>query len=124
MDKKTILLIFLIFLISIPQTSASEDIVIEYHRANLEGVGRYWFGQGELSASNLENPFTLRANGNEIISYSSNATLISLTENEIQFSSTEATNNHAHALLWPVNLLEKALACMHSKYRFLTYRTI
>ncbi|WP_406657582.1 hypothetical protein V7O62_03225 [Methanolobus sp. ZRKC2] len=86
------LLSFLLFVILTPCSSAYEEINIEYHQADIGDVNRYWYGQGELSVLDTGKTFTLHTNGNDIVSYTTNAGLTDLTEEEMEFSSTYKQN--------------------------------
>ncbi|MEZ5335173.1 MAG: hypothetical protein R2741_08040 [Methanolobus sp.] len=78
-------------------SSAYEEITIEYRQADIDNVNRYWYGQGELSVTNPEKPFTLHNNGNKIISFSSTAALAEINEENMVFDSAN-DHNHLEAL--------------------------
>ncbi|HII00966.1 TPA: hypothetical protein HA351_04695 [Methanosarcinaceae archaeon] len=77
--------------------SASEDISINYYQADIGDVNRYWYGEGEIFVTDLGNSFELYKNGNEIISYASEADVVNVSEENIRFLA-DKDENELHAL--------------------------
>ncbi|WP_440956355.1 hypothetical protein ACSAZK_05345 [Methanosarcina sp. Mfa9] len=77
--------------------SASEDISINYYQADIGDVNRYWYGEGEIFVTDLGNSFELYKNGNEIISYASEANVVNVSEENIRFLA-DKDENELHAL--------------------------
>lgn len=88
-------LILLSMMISV--ASASEDISINYYQADIGDVNRYWYGEGEIFVTDLGNSFELYKNGNEIISYASEANVVNVSEEQIRFLA-DKDENELHAL--------------------------
>lgn len=98
MKKYSVVICALILLgMIIPATSASEDISINYYQADIGDVNRYWYGEGEIFVTDLGNSFELYKNGNEIISYASEADAVNVSEEKIRFLA-DKDENELHAL--------------------------
>lgn len=76
---------------------ADEEVCIEYLQGNIGDVHRFWHGQGELVATDLGKRFELTTNGNEIVSYATDADIASINANSIKFIS-KYDNNQLHVL--------------------------
>lgn len=89
--------VFILLSMMIPVASASEDISINYYQADIGDVNRYWYGEGEILVTDLGYSFELNKNGNEIISYASEANAVNVSEEKILFLN-DKDENELHAL--------------------------
>lgn len=77
----------LILLLFLGPVSADEEVTVEYV------IGQtYWHGKGELIADNLSQEFTLHKNGNTIVSYSTDAKVVNVSDDSIEFRSDTGYN--------------------------------
>ncbi|MCQ1536900.1 hypothetical protein FTO70_14710 [Methanosarcina sp. KYL-1] len=98
MKKYSVMICGLILLsMMISAASASENISINYYQEDIGDVNRYWYGEGEIFATDLGNSFELYKNGNDIVSYTSDAAVINVSEERIQFLAAK-NGNELHAL--------------------------
>lgn len=86
-------ILFLSFIFAmVSAVNASEDITIEYKQVDIGDVNRYWYGQGELTVTDLEKSFVLENSGNEIVSYATNAIITNISDDKMEFLSDEDEN--------------------------------
>jgi len=76
---------------------ADEEVCIEYLQGDIGDVHRFWHGQGELVVTDLGKSFELNTNGNEIVSYATDADIVSINVDSINFISKYG-NNQLHVL--------------------------
>jgi hypothetical protein len=76
---------------------ADEEVCIEYLQGDIGDIHRFWHGQGELIATDLGKSFELNTNGNEIVSYATDADIVSINADSIKFIS-KYDNNQLHML--------------------------
>ena len=76
---------------------ADEEICVEYIQGNIGDVHRFWHGHGELIATDLGKKFELNTNGNEIVSYATDADIVSTNADSINFISKH-DENQLHVL--------------------------
>lgn len=103
------LLGILLVLLFLAPVSADEEVTVEYIMERT-----YWHGKGELIADNLSKKFVLHTNGNTIVSYATDARIVNVNDDSIEFKSNDS-KNELHVLfltskpselgLWSIELM-------------------
>lgn len=77
----------LVILLLVTPVCASEQTIITYIHTDIGDVHRYWYGQGEFTASAPGNTYTLHLNGNQLTSYATDAEITRFDPGSLEFSS-------------------------------------
>lgn len=97
MRRKCAAGICLVFLLLITPVCALEETTITYLHADIGDVHRYWYGQGEFTASDPGGTYSLHLNGNQLTSYATDAEITRFDPGSLEFRSL-APGSELHCL--------------------------